>query len=93
MDIGRIDGTQGSAPVNPLSRAARADQAYGASAPNAADRVTVSPEASLVSRALQLPAVRAERVAEVAALIQQGRFDTVDRLEQALERFFRSEGI
>jgi len=93
MDIGRIDGIHGSVPVNPLSRAARAEQAYGASAPQASDRVSVSPEASLVSRALQLPEVRADRVSEVRDLIQQGKFDTVDRLEKALEAFFRSEGI
>ena len=92
MDIGRIDGIQGSVPVNPLSRAGRAEQAYGASAPASSDRVSISPEASLVSRALQLPEVRADRVAEVRDLIQQGRFDTVDRLEKALDQFLRTEG-
>ena len=93
MDISRIDGIQGSVPVNPLSRAGRAEQAYGASAGQSSDRVTVSPEASLVSKALQLPDVRADRLSEVRALIEQGRFDTVDRLEKALDQFLKTEGL
>lgn len=93
MDIGRIDGIHGSVPVNPLSRASGAERAFGPSGASASDRVQVSPEASLVSKALQLPDVRSERVAAVRELVQQGRFDTVERLEKALDQFLRTEGI
>jgi negative regulator of flagellin synthesis FlgM len=40
----------------------------------------------MVSRARELPEVRAERVAEIRAQIQAGTYETADKLEVALGR-------
>jgi len=41
----------------------------------------------MISKAMSLPQVRAERVAEIKKLIESGRFETEARLEGALDRF------
>ena len=47
----------------------------------------LSQKAGMVSKALAMPQMRMERIAEVRKMIESGRFDTDTRLEGALRKF------
>ncbi len=87
MDIGRTDGVGGPGRIegpNPISRITPSQTPSGPASP---DQVQLSDKAAMISKALALPEVRADRVAEVRQQIESGRFDTDARLEGALARF------
>jgi negative regulator of flagellin synthesis FlgM len=50
------------------------------------DQLDISREADLVSRAREVPGVRADRVAEIRAAIEAGVYETADKLDIALGR-------
>jgi negative regulator of flagellin synthesis FlgM len=54
----------------------------------AVDQLDISHEASFVSRAKELPDVRAERVASIRAQIAAGAYETDEKLNVALARLF-----
>lgn len=87
MDIGKTDGVGGPGRIDGPNKISRITPSVTPSASSKADKVDLSHKASLVSKALSMPQVRAERVAEVKRLIESGRFDTDTRLEGALKRF------
>ena len=51
-----------------------------------ADQLDISREADMVSRARELPDIRAERVAEIRAAIEAGTYETADKLDIAVGR-------
>ncbi len=51
-----------------------------------ADQLDISREADMVSRARELPDIRADRVAEIRSAIEAGTYETPDKLEIALGR-------
>ena len=87
MDIGRTDGIGGPGRIDGPNKIARTTPSAAASKSSGADKVDLSHKAGMISKALGLPAVRTERVAEIKKLIESGRFDTDARLEGALDRF------
>ena len=76
--IGRIDGPMQPKPVS------RPEQ-LKSSGP--LDRVDISSQAQMMSDALSLPEIRADRVEEVRKLMESGRLLTNKRIEAALDRF------
>ena len=50
------------------------------------DQLDISPSADLVSRALEAPAIRADRVAQIRSAIEAGNYDTDEKLNVALDR-------
>ena len=86
MDIGRTDGVGGPGRIDGPNKIARSvpSAAQGA---KSADKVDLTHKASMVSKAMSLPAARAERVAEIKHLIESGQFETNDRLEWSINRF------
>jgi hypothetical protein len=87
MDIGSTHGVGGLGGIQGPQKLQRAAEAAYAARSGAADRVDLSGPGQLLSRALALPAVRMDRVNEVKALMESGKFDTDARLEAALQRF------
>ena len=87
MDIGRTDGVGGPGRIDGPNKIARTTPAVTPSGAKSADKVELSLRASMVSKAMSLPAARAERVAEIKELIQSGQFETNARLEWAINRF------
>lgn len=51
-----------------------------------ADQLDISREADMVSRVRDLPDIRADRVAEVRAAIEEGVYETDEKLELAVGR-------
>ena len=94
MDIGKTDGISGPGRIEGPNRITRIKMsaAAAASAASKADKLALSGKASMVSKAMGLPAARTERMAEIKKLIQSGRFETDARLEGALQRFFLENG-
>jgi flagellar biosynthesis anti-sigma factor FlgM len=86
MDIGRTEGVGGPGRIEGSQRISKADSTAPASS-SPADKVEISEQARLVSEALSLPPVRAERVEEIRKLIQSGLYETDARLEGALQKF------
>jgi len=50
------------------------------------DELDISSEADFVSQARDLPEVRADRVADIRAQIQSGKYETSEKLDIALSR-------
>jgi len=87
MDIGKTDGISGPGRIDGPSKISRISRASTPSKASSADKVDLSLKAGMISKAMGLPAVRMERVAEIKKLIESGRFETDNRLEWALNRF------
>lgn len=94
MDIGKTDGVGGPGRVEGPTRITKIKMsaAAAASAASKADKLALTEKASMVSKAMSLPAVRAERMAEIKKLIETGKFETDARLEGALQKFFVENG-
>ena len=87
MDIGKTDGVGGPGRIHGPNKISRITPSTTTSGAASADKVELSRKAGMVSKALALPQMRMERIAEVKKLIESGRFDTDTRLEGALKRF------
>ncbi len=88
MDIGRTDGSVGPGRVDSVHRVNRIAKAYGSAGPAASsDRVNISAEAGLLSKALAMSDVRLDRIQEIRKLVESGKFETDSRLSGAIERF------
>lgn len=84
MDIGR---TEGAGRIDGVQRTNRIAKAHATSEPQAGDRLSISPEAALISKALAIPEVRMDRIQEIRKLVESGKFETDARLDGALKRF------
>jgi anti-sigma28 factor (negative regulator of flagellin synthesis) len=49
--------------------------------------VDISPEASFIAQARELPDIRQERVAAIKSQIESGVYESDDKLDAALDRF------
>ena len=87
MDIGRTDGIGGPGRIDGPNKIARITPSVTPSGASRTDKVDLSQKAAMISKAMSLPQVRAERVAEIKKLIESGRFETDTRLEWAINRF------
>jgi flagellar biosynthesis anti-sigma factor FlgM len=78
-----LHGPQG---VN-TPHAPRLSQPAGAARPSSdvADTLEISSEAAAASRLADIPDIRHERVASIKAQIQAGTYETVDKLDGALD--------
>jgi hypothetical protein len=87
MDIGKTDGVGGPGRIHGPNKIARITPSTTPPGASSADKIELSRKAGMVSKALALPQLRMERIAEVKKMIESGRFDTDTRLEGALKRF------
>ena len=87
MDIGKTDGVGGPGRIDGPNKISRVTPSNTPSGPSSTDKLDLSQKAGMISKAMSLPQVRAERVAEIKKLIESGRFETEARLEGALDRF------
>ena len=90
---------QGSAQVHgpqAMNAPHRTQSTQGQAAPSqqtrGADQVDISQQADIVSRVRELPEIRADRVAEIRAAIEEGVYDTDEKLDIALDRLLEEIG-
>ncbi len=82
----------GAQPINAPHRSYSSQPTQKASSNFGADEVSISSEASMVSRARDLPDVRADKVASIKAQIAAGTYDTDAKMEMALSRLLDEIG-
>ena len=87
MDIGRTDAVGGPGSIGGPGKIMRSTPSAAPSGTGSADKVDLSAKAGMISKALAMPEVRLERVAEIKKLITLGSFETDARLEGAMKRF------
>ena len=73
-------------PLNPPHRLTPTPSASGSFGSAGVDQLDISPEADFVAQARDLPDIREDRVAELRAQIQNGTYETADKLDVALSR-------
>ena len=88
MQIYGTAQVHGPQAINAPHRAYAPSGSAPAGRPAAADQLDISPEASFVSQARELPDIRADRVASLKAAIASGAYETDDKLNVALDRLF-----
>jgi negative regulator of flagellin synthesis FlgM len=64
----------------------------GGTATSGVDELDISSEADFVSQAHDLPEVREDRVAQIKAQIQSGKYETPEKLNVALDRLLDEIG-
>ncbi len=82
----------GPQPINAPHRAAASRPTGEVAQSSPVDQLDISPQADLVSRARDIPGVRAERVAQIRAQIAEGTYDTDAKLEAALDQLLNEIG-
>lgn len=73
-------------PLNAPHRLTPTQSASGGYSTGGVDQLDISPEADFVAQARQLPEIREDRVAALRAQIQNGTYETSDKLDVALSR-------
>ena len=86
MQIHGTSNIHGPQPINPPHRTQGAAPSSNTTQAQQTDQLDISREADLVSRAREVPSVRAERVAAIRAEIQAGTYETEQKLETAVGR-------
>ena len=100
MDVSGLGPVQGSGPVRSAVPAASTAPTNPA-APNAAqspltspqDELEISAAGQMLDRLSESPEVRAERIAQIKDAIENGDYDTDEKLEAALSRMFEVHGF
>ena len=98
----RIQGpvnVHGAQPINGPHQVDGAKPAEQTNAASQADQLDISQEADLASKVAELtgqvqdiPDVRADRIARIREAIEQGNYETEDKLDIALDRFLDETG-
>jgi len=86
-----IYGTSHIHAAQPLNAPHRLTPTSGTSGTNSSagvDQLDISPEADFVAQARELPEIREGRVAAIRAQIQNGTYETAEKLDMALSRVF-----
>ena len=86
MQIHGLAHVHGPQSLNAPHRAQAPQQGAQTGYVNGADQLDISNEAEMISRARDLPEMRAERVAEIRAQIEAGTYETADKLDIAVGR-------
>ncbi len=86
MQINGLGPVQGPQSVQGVQRNQIAQPEAQKTHSQGADQLDISHEADLVSRARDLPDIRADRVAEIRAQIESGIYETEEKLDIALDR-------
>ena len=76
----------GAQSINAPHRSYNSHAASSPSQLSSGDELSISSEGNLVSRALELPDIRADKVASIKAQIANGSYDTAEKLDIALSR-------
>lgn len=99
MDVSGIGPVQGSGPVrsavpvNSPGQASPASAARPSSITSPKDELEISVAGQMLDRLSESPEVRAERIAQIKEAIENGDYDTDEKLEAALSRMLNVHGI
>ena len=92
MDVSGIGSVSGATPARAVSPSA-SQPAAPPSVAGPRDELEISSAGKMLDRLSETPEVRAERLAQIKEAIENGAYDTDEKLEAALSRMFDSLGI
>ena len=98
MDVSGLGSVHGSNPVRsagPASAApaSPADSSGQSPLTSPKDELEISVAGQMLDRLSESPDVRAERIAQIKEAIENGEYDTDEKLEAALSRMFDVQGF
>jgi anti-sigma28 factor (negative regulator of flagellin synthesis) len=92
MDVSGIGSVSGATPIRAVSPVASQPVTVpSVAAPR--DELEISSAGKMLDRLSETPDVRAERLAQIKEAIENGAYDSDEKLEAALSRMFDSLGI
>ena len=92
MDVSGIGSVSGATPARAVSPSTSQPVA-SPSVTVPQDELEISSAGKMLDRLSETPEVRAERVAQIKEAIENGAYDSDEKLEEALSRMFDSLGI
>ena len=92
MQVQGPASVHGPQPINSPHRVKAAESPRPASRVGQTDQLDISPEADMVSRVREMPDIRADRVAEIRKAIQDGTYETEEKMGMALDRMLDDLG-
>ena len=93
MDVSGIGSVSGGVPtraVSPTTSVSQPSTASSVESPR--DQLEISSAGKMLDRLSETPEVRAERLANIKEAIENGAYDTDEKLEAALSKMFDSIG-
>lgn len=93
MDVRGINSVPGNVPIRPTTNPPVTRDAGVAKPQFPRDELQISAAGKMLEQASQNSDVRQERLAQIKAAIENGTYDTDEKLEAALGRMFDSLGI
>ena len=94
MDVSGIGSISGATParaVSPTTSVSQPSTASSVEAPR--DQLEISSAAKMLDRLSETPEARAERLAQIKEAIENGDYDTDEKLEAALSKMIDSMGF
>ena len=94
MDVSGIGSVSGATParaVSPTTSVSQPSTASSVVAPR--DQLEISSAGKMLDRLSETPEVRAERLAQIKEAIENGAYDTDEKLEAALSKMIDSLGL
>ncbi len=93
MQINGPTQIHGPQPLSAPHRVRQSQSSPPSAYTSGADQLDISREADLVSRIREIPDIRADRVAEIRTAIENGTYETPDKLDIALDRLLDEIGV
>ena len=94
MDVSGIGSVSGGIPtraVSPTTSVSQPSTASSVESPR--DQLEISSAGKMLDRLSETPEVRAERLAQIKDAIENGAYDTDEKLEAALSKMIDSLGL
>ena len=96
MDVSGLGSVQGAGPIRsatPANAASSGKPAEASAATTPKDELELSAAGVAMDRANETPEMRAERLAQIKEAIDNGSYESDEKLDAALSRMFDSFGI
>jgi negative regulator of flagellin synthesis FlgM len=93
MDVRGIGSVPGASPIRPAASPSVTPNAGVAKPQFPRDELQLSSAGKMLDQLSQSPDIRQERLAQIKAAIENGTYDTDEKLEAALSKMFDSMGV
>lgn len=93
MDVSGIGSVSGASPVRGVAPQQGTQPVTTPSVVAPRDELEISTASKMLDRLSESPEARAERLAQIKEAIENGQYDTDEKLEAALSKMFGSLGI
>jgi len=93
MDVRGVGSVSGTTPIRPAAAPSGSQAAAAAKPTTPRDEFELSAAGKMLDQLSHSPDVRQERLARIKAAIENGTYDTDEKLEAALAKLFQANGI